>query len=201
MNFSDLNEKAKQVALDSYRYEFTDHFDVRDEIDYLNDVLSAEYDLTIYEISEYDLYERTLTVEFSIGGGFLEKNRRAYSFSREGYLIFNKSFFSYTAKWWNNNIGGELKLDCPRCVYCDGSSLYCDCETKGFITSDNDLEMMLEEFKGDLKSVFSDACSTIFRHIKESYEYYSSDDYVGDVLINNDYEFNEDGSLGSEGDY
>lgn len=195
MRFNELSEKAKEKAIENSRYDFSDHFDGRDNIDSLNFTLEEKYGVNIKTINAYDLYNKELDIDFSIESNFLELNRT--SFTREEYLILKTYFFltDYNAKWCNHRLYGKNKLDDVRCVYCNCVFSDCECKEKGFIFTDKNLEDVTDEAGASLESIFADISVIIFDELSDDFEYMSSDEYVAECLEINDYDFDEDGNL------
>lgn len=195
MKFNELSEKAKEKAIENSRYDFSDHFDGRDCIDSLNFFLEENYGVNIHTINAYDLYNKELDVDFMIESNFLELNRE--SFTDEEYLILKTYFVlnEYNIKWRNYNLDGKNKLDHMRCVYCNCVFSDCECEEKGFIFADKNMDDVTDAAGVSLESIFAEISAIIFDELSGDFEYMSSDEYVTECLEINDYDFDENGNL------
>lgn len=187
--FDELSKKAQEKAINNYR--------VRNDYD-----IECQY---ITENIEETLLEKTCNTIQNIDLRWSLNSCQGDGVSFTGEIYgYNKNFIKFLEAVYNGEVPKNIKRIATAIVikfrrisnyYCHESTVTTEIElTGGYLGNIDRIENLVEELEKLVEEWRINLCYTLKKQGYDKLDYYYSGEYIADILLNNDYEFLEDGT-------
>jgi len=198
-SFSELNDEAKKVAIDNYRNNSQDDFygyEVTESVkkvielfnlktgNYYSDIRAGHIDDCILQLAGVRLYK------YLVNNYFTDLFKPEYINTIDGHKKWQKLYF---CKYFTAKDGKQFTQ-----IYSRLKKYSNDCTLTG-TCYDNDILKPIYDFlnKPDKNTTYEDLMQEIGNAISKTYqnvdEWVNSDEFIIDMIENNEHQFTEDG--------
>lgn len=207
--FDELNEDAKKIAIE----EFRKNMDLSNEADFITEDFAYELKELGYPIDDI---EWRLSYSQGDGVAFYGKvedmdkvvkrlaNDEGYSIDINLYNKIIEEGFVINAKICRNSFGYhyshyntmevEMSYDYIETIIED---LYpnLDISSDEYVKKFNEIENLIDNIQSAISSDIKNVSKKLEKDGYESLEYYTSDEYITELISESDYEYTEDGKM------
>lgn len=194
--FEELSEESKEKAIENYRNVSHEY----DWIDESMDSLKAFTNVFNVKIKDYSLGEYNSYIRFSIDETIEENTENMSPMRLRTYIINNFYNQIYKGKYYSTQgYYDENKQYHYKFKYSLIKKEPYTCVLTGYCMDDNLLDNIYKFIKSPFNTNFYDLIDSCFdsfiKSLQNDIEYQNSDEYITEQLINNDYEFYENGKM------
>lgn len=182
--FEELSEQSKERAIQQYREtpDFLDDF-ILDDAKAIAEKMGIDIDKIFYSGFSQQGSGASYTGRYSYKKGAIKalkaycNDEEIFRIAKELQEIQRRNFYKLSAKIGRSgHYQHEMTMNFD--FYKDGEYLY-----------------TTMAFESDLKKVLRDFARWIHKQLEAEYDYQNSDEYITDMIVNNNYEFTEEGEM------